>query len=123
MLEHVRRDLTFRAGESVRVYAELYGLRETEQQIAYRATYKLLKTENAARDIARADWPGATTFAFDRARPARPARPATLEGAELETVDIDPRYLPPGTYLLRLEIEDIAAHRLLGRSTIALAVR
>jgi hypothetical protein len=42
---------------------------------------------------------------------------------EVETLDVDPRYLPPGTYLLRLEIRDNTAATLLGRATIALVVR
>jgi cytochrome c-type biogenesis protein CcmH/NrfG len=117
MLEHVRRNLTFRSGESVRVYAELYGLVQAGGRVDYRAVYRLLKTDNPSRDIAREDWPTGTTFAFDRTGPAHPGL------MEVETLDVDPRYLPPGTYLLRLEIRDNTAATLLGRSTIALVVR
>ncbi len=117
MLEHVRRDLTFRSGESVRVFAELYGLAQVGGRIEYRVVYRLLKTDNPTRDILREDWPTGTTFEFDRTRPARPG------SLEVETLDVDPRYLPPGTYLLRLEVTDKTAARPLGRSTIALVVR
>jgi len=117
MLLHVRRDLTFRAGESVRVYAELYGLDQTAGRIDYRATYRLLKTADPARDILREQWPGAISFEFDRARPMA-GRPV-----EVELLDVDPRYLPAGTYLLRLEIRDNVAGTSVGGSTIALVVR
>ncbi len=117
MLEHVRRDRTFRAGESVRVYTELYGLSQSVGRIDYRATYHLLKTPDPARDILREQWRSAVTFEFDRARLARPG------SMEVETLDVDPRYLPAGTYLLRLEARDNATATPLGRSTIALVVR
>jgi len=114
---HVRRDLTFRAGESVRVYAELYGLDQTAGRIDYRATYRLLKTADPARDILREQWPGAISFEFDRARPVAGGP------VEVELLDVDPRYLPAGTYLLRLEIRDNVAGTSVGGSTIALVVR
>ncbi len=117
MLQHVRRNLMFRPGESVRVFAELYGLSQAAGRITYRATYRLLKTENPTRDILLADWPMATTFEFDRARPAPPGP------VEVELLDVDPRYLSPGTYLLRLEVWDNTAALAIGRSTIALIVR
>lgn len=119
MLHALRRDLTFRAGDSVRVYAELYGVTQSADRISYRATYRLLKTTDPARDVLREEWLGAVTFAFDRTRPAGPPP----GGAEIETLDVDPRHLPRGTYLLRLEVHDGIAGRSLGRSTIALVVR
>jgi len=119
MLSHLRRDLTFRSGESVRVFAELYGLRQGPDRIAYHVTYRLLKTDHPARDIAREDWwsLGAVTFEFDR------ASPKGSEPAQMETIVVEPRYLPRGTYLLRLEVADNTAGMTLGRSTIALVVR
>ncbi|HYU27702.1 MAG TPA: hypothetical protein VEK83_01605 [Gemmatimonadales bacterium] len=119
MLRHLRRDLTFRAGESVRVFAELYGLRDSPAGIAYHATYRLLKTDNPSRDIAREDWRqlGALTFEFDRA-----GRGVGKTG-QIETLVVEPRYLERGTYLLRLEVVDNTAGTPLGRSTIALLVR
>lgn len=117
MLRHTRRDLTFRAGETVRVYAELYGLTRSGNELAYHATYRLLKSGEPARDIVREEWPAAVTFEFDR------ARRADTTAVEIETLDIDPQHLAPGTYLLRLEIRDNIAGRSLGRSTIALTVR
>ena len=119
MLDHLRRDLTFRSGESVRVFAELYGLRDSPAGIAYRATYRLLKTDNPARDIARDDWRqlGALTFEFDR------AGPGVGKTGQIETLVVEPRYLERGTYLLRLEVVDNTAGTPLGRSTIALLVR
>jgi len=119
MLEHLRRDLTFRSGESVRVFAELYGLRDSPAGIAYHATYRLLKTDNPSRDIAREDWRqlGAVTFEFDR------AGPGVGKTGQIETLVVEPRYLERGTYLLRLEVVDNTAGTPLGRSTIALLVR
>jgi hypothetical protein len=119
MLGHVRQDLTFRAGQSVRVFAELYGLRDSPSGITYHATYRLLKTENPARDMAREDWEGrgALTFEFDR------AGPRTNSAGQVETIVVEPRYLAPGTYLLRLEVRDNTAGASLGRSTIALVIR
>jgi hypothetical protein len=118
MLEHVAHDLTFRTGESVRVFAEVYGLTDNQGRAAYHATYRLLKTDNPTRDIAREDWQrlGAQTFEFDRAGPRDGS-------SQVETIVVEPRYLPPGTYLLRLEVRDNVAGATLGRSTIALIVR
>jgi len=116
MLEHVRRDLTFRPGESVRVYAELYGVRRNGDRVSYHARYRLLKTTDPTGDIRKEDWPGGVTFEFDRERPV-------AESGEIETLDIDPRFLPPGTYLLRLEVRDNTDATFLGRSTVALVVR
>lgn len=119
MLRHLRRDLTFRAGESVRVFAELYGLRDNPDGTAYHATYRLLKTDDPARDIAREVWGGGTAvmFEFDR------AGPLTKSPAQVETIVVEPRNLLHGTYLLRLEVRDNVAGAMLGRSTIALVVR
>ena len=119
MLDHLRRDLTFRSGESVRVFAELYDLRDSSAGIAYHATYRLLKTDNPSRDIAREDWRqlGALTFEFDR------AGPSVGTAGKIETLVVEPRYLERGTYLLRLEALDNTAGAPLGRSTIALVVR
>ena len=117
VLDHLRRDLTFRPGEAVRVYAELYGLAPGASRIEYRAAYRLLKSDNPARDVLRETWQGATAFEFDRVRPAQPG------SLEVETLDLDPRYLSSGTYLLRLEVTDKTVARLVGRSTIALVVR
>jgi hypothetical protein len=117
MLEHLRRDLTFRAGESVRVYAELYGLAQASGRIRYRAAYRLLRTGDPARDILREDWPTGKTLEFDR------ERPAGAGSMEVETLDLDPREVPPGTYLLRLEVRDNVTGTVLGRSAIALIVR
>ena len=118
MLEHLQRDLTFRSGESVRVFAEVYGLNDHQGRTAYHATYRLLKTDNPTRDIAREDWQrlGAQTFEFDRDGPRDASN-------QVETIVVEPRYLPQGTYLLRLEVRDNIAGAMLGRSTIALIVR
>ena len=116
MLRHLRRDLTFRTGESVRVFAELYGLRDGPG-IAYHARYRLIKTDDPERDLARDDWTDAVTFEFDR------ARPRSQTPAQIETLVVEPSHLPPGTYLIRLEVRDNVAGTTLGRSTIALIVR
>ena len=118
MLEHVQRDLTFRAGESVRVFAEVYGLTDNQARTAYHVTYRLLKTDHPALDLAREDWQqlGAQTFEFDRTGPRDGS-------SKVETIVVEPHYLPQGTYLLRLEVRDNIAGAMLGRSTIAMIVR
>jgi cytochrome c-type biogenesis protein CcmH/NrfG len=116
MIGRAPRDLTFSVGVPVRAYTELYGLAERAGRQTFRARVLLLHTRDARRDVARENWEGATAFQFDRTRPLTEGEPARL------TLDIQPGYLPRGTYLLRVEVEDLATEKGLGRATIAFQV-
>jgi hypothetical protein len=116
MLTNVRRDLRFRAGTAVRTYAELYGLSATEGTVHYRAHYWLLKTGDAKRDAERDDWQAAVHFEFE------PRFPAPGRAPVIETLDILPRWITNGTYLLRLEIYDEVAARSTNRATVTLRI-
>ncbi|MFQ5809511.1 MAG: hypothetical protein ACE5JM_07825, partial [Armatimonadota bacterium] len=116
MLSHVDRDLIFVSGDTVRAYAELYGLRAEGQMLRYQATYLLLKTGNVERDYAKDEWPDAVRFEFDRQQ-------ATSDtDMVVEVLDIMPQWIPKGTYLLRLEVHDQVADQSAGRATIAFEV-
>jgi len=114
MLARVERRLRFGGGDTVRTYAEVYDLQSESGVSRYRATYLLLKTSDPERDAAQAEWPDAVRFEFDRRRAA---------GAmAIETLDIEPRWLPEGSYLLRLEIYDLVADVGLRPATIMFRV-
>lgn len=115
-LAHLRRDLTFPVGAVVRTYAEVYGLAASAGVIRYHASYQLLKTGNVERDLARAEWPDAVSFEFDRQVPGANAPFVP------EALDIDPQRLPAGRYLLRLVVRD-GTGSAVGRATIAFEVR
>ncbi len=117
MLGHVRRDLTFAPGDTVRTYTEVYGLAAPGGAATYRASYLLLRTGHPEEDILKEEWPDAVSFEFDR----RAATDGTH--AVTEVLDIAPRHLSEGTYLLRLEVEDLTTSRSAGRATIAFEVR
>src|SRR2546422_191057 len=59
MLGHLQRGLTFGAGDTVRVYVEVYGLRVSAERVSYHVTYRMLRSDDLQRDIAREEWPGA----------------------------------------------------------------
>ncbi len=117
MLSHVDRDLTFVSGDTVRAYAEPYGLRAEGQMLRYHATYLLLRTRNIERDYAREEWPDAVRFEFDRQQ--------SISDTDMvvEVLDIMPQWIPKGTYLLRLEVHDQVADKSAGRATIAFEVK
>jgi tetratricopeptide (TPR) repeat protein len=117
MLAHIQRDLTFSVGDVVRAYAEVYGLRKEVDVESYHATYWLLKTNDPRRDLAKADWHGATLIAFDRVRRVAGAN------AAVELLDLTPTGIPSGKYLLRLEIFDNVAKKPVGRATMAFEAR
>jgi hypothetical protein len=117
MLSRAPRNLTFATGAAVRAYAELYGLTDQAGRQTFRARFLVLRTRDPYRDIARETWDGATAFEFERTRPATRGEPVRL------ALDIEPAYLPSGTYLLRAEVIDLRADRSLGRATIAFQVR
>ena len=115
MLAHLERDLTFAPGDTVRAYAELYGLATQGGMSRYRATYLLLRSGNLREDYARDEWPDAVRLEFERQVPAA--------GAVAETIDLTPQWIPSGRYLLRLEVRDLVGDRPVGRSTIAFEIR
>jgi hypothetical protein len=117
MRERAPRDLAFAAGVTVRAYVELYGLAEQAGRQSFRARFLVLPTRDPYRDIARETWEGATAFEFERAQLAAGGEPIRL------ALDIQPGYLPRGTYLLRAEVLDLPAAQHLGRATIAFKVR
>jgi tetratricopeptide (TPR) repeat protein len=117
MIGRAPRDLTFAAGVPVRAYVELYGLSERAGRRTFRSRLLVLRTGDPYRDLARETWEGATTFQFDRAAPQTGHEPVRL------VLDIQPGYLPRGTYLLRVEVADLPTEQRLGRATIAFKVR
>jgi tetratricopeptide (TPR) repeat protein len=117
MLAHVRHDLTFSPGDTVRSYAEIYGLAAAGGMVRYRATYLILRTGDVARDYARETWPDAQHLAFER------RREGAADGVTVETLDILPQWIPAGRYLLRLQVEDLLTQSPVGRATIAFEVR
>jgi len=117
ILAHVQRDLTFRAGATVRTYCEIYGLPAPQGIARYRVSYEILRSRDVTRDIALATWPGARSLVFDRQIPAAPGRPI------VESLDVSPDQLPTGQYLLRVRIMDSANGVEVGHSTVALQVR
>lgn len=94
----VPRDLTFSPSDTLRAYAEVYGLPPAPGGARYHVTYALLKTGHPDEDAGKAEWPGATTFAFDR------ARPVDGDGVVHEFLDLGPKLLSSGTYLLRVTV-------------------
>jgi hypothetical protein len=115
MLGAVPRDLRFVAGDTIRLYAEVYGLVPAGAEARYRARYELLRTDDPERDLARAVWPAATLLEADRR--------ARADGrGVVETLDLMPERVPPGTYLLRLELLAGAETRW-AAGTIAFEVR
>ncbi len=114
MLSRVARELRFRGDDTVRTYAEVYGLAAESGASRYRATYLLLKTGNPEKDAARDEWPNAVRFEFERRRSAA--------GMHVETLDIEPRWIEEGTYLLRLLVEDLVAGSSVAPTTIMFRV-
>jgi GWxTD domain-containing protein len=117
MLAHLQRTLVFPRGSTIRGYAEVYGLHADSGTVRYQTAYELLRTDDPARDLLRADWPDATRFDFQRSRRAAPS------GIEIETLDIVPARVPPGRYLLRVRIADLVSGRDAGYGSIGFIVR
>jgi len=117
MLAHLERTLTFPVGSTIRSYAEVVGLQPDSGVVRYRVDYLLLRTDAPERYYGADTWPGATTLEFERVGPAPPA------GIEIETLDMVPAQVPPGTYVLRLRVRDEVTGLDAGRATIAFAVR
>jgi len=117
MLAHLGRGLAFASGDTVRTYAELYGLASDGGSVWYRVTYLLLETGNVLKDYAKEEWPDAQRFTFERQLSADP------RGVTIESLDLQPQWIPEGRYLLRLEVEDLVADTAAGRATIAFEVK
>ncbi len=117
MLRHVSRTLVFSQAATVRSYAEVYGLRADSGLVRYQVSYALLKTDAPDRDIQLAEWPQATRFEFRR------ERRAAASGPEVETLDLIPSQVPPGRYLLRVQITDLVAGASAGRGSTSFAVQ
>ncbi len=116
MLGHLQRDLTFVAGTTLRFYAEIYGLRPSaDGAVRYRVAYQLYRSDNLVEDAQRRDLAGGVRIAFDRAKAAAGDR-------AVEWLDVAAGWLPPGGYLLRLEVEG-ADGAPLGRAQIGFEIR
>lgn len=117
MLAHVRRDLRFNEGDTIRIYAEVYGLPREGGGTGYRASYSLLRTSDPERDIRRETWTGATVVEADRPS-------SSVQGDRvIETLDLLPERVPRGTYLLRVTIVDRESGRRSTSATIAFEVQ
>jgi hypothetical protein len=117
MLDRVQRDLTFPSGTTIRAYAEIYGLPVSpEGAVRYTASYQFYPTADPARDARRDSLPGGIRLTFDRAR-------VPAGGRVAEWLDITPAQVPPGRYLLRLEIAEPGGARVIGGSQIGFEIR
>ena len=117
MIARLEPELTFSEGDTVRAYAEVYGLARRDGVIAYSASYSILRSDDPQRDIGLAEWPTASNLYFERVRQAR------SEAREVENIDIQPTRIPSGRYLLRLELRAPRGGALIGRVTTAFQVR
>jgi GWxTD domain-containing protein len=117
MLGRLRRDLTFTSGTTLRAYAEVYGLRRpTDGYVGYRASYQIYRTSDLHRDAQREELPGGVRLEFERQRPV-------TDGRVTEWLDITAAQVPPGRYLLRLEVLAPGGVQVIGRAQIAFEIR
>ena len=117
MLARLQRDLTFAPGTTLRAYAEVYGLpAAADGTVGYRASYQIHRSGNPARDAQADSLPGGVRLAFQRLRPASGRR-------IVEWLDITPAQVPPGRYLLRLEVRTPDGKQVIGRTQIAFEIR
>lgn len=117
MLGRLERNLVFGAETTVRTYAEIYGLRPSpDGRIRYRASYQIYATKNVTRDAEREDLPGGVQLTFEREKPS-------AAGPVAEWLDVTPERLPPGRYLLRLEVTEPRGVQVIGRAQIAFEIR
>jgi len=110
-LQHVIVDLTFTSRDTIRAYSELYGLATEGARTRYQATYDVLKTAHPNVDAAKADWSHGVAFTF-----VRNVTP-TADGIVREVLDLGPKMVGRGTFLLRLRITDLLTGRELGQTT------
>lgn len=81
-----------------------------------RATYQLYPTSDPAREARRETLEGGIRLTFDRAR-------APVGGRVAGWLDITPAQVPPGRYLLRLEIAQPGGDRVIGGSQLGFEIR
>ena len=119
MLRHVARNRAVAEGGTLRVYSEVYGLMTERSRARYRVTYSLLRSDDPERDLDRDEWAGtgAVTQAFDRE-----AVPSSL-GLVREVLDVSPERLARGSYVMRLEVQDLVSGTSAGRSQVSFTVR
>jgi len=116
MLRRLQRDLTFPAGATVRVFAEIYGLRPSVNgRVQYRVSYQIVPSRDAARDARRDSLPGGFRIAFDRDQ-------ASTGGPVREWLNIAPAQVPPGRYLLRLAVLT-GSGAVVGRAQVGFQIR
>jgi tetratricopeptide (TPR) repeat protein len=116
MLGRVQRDLIFGTGATLRAYAEIYGLRPVDGRVDYRASYQIFRSGDLAQDARREDLRGGVRLSFMRSRPS-------VGGPVAEWLDITPEQVPPGRYLLRLEVTEPRGVQVIGRAQIAFEIR
>jgi len=103
----------FRREQPIYVYYELYGLDASAGEARYRTTYTLSAREPDRNVVAKffsslgellsgEEEKGEITYAFERSQPA-PADPL------LEYVSLDVSESEPGSYLMTVEVEDLAS--------------
>jgi GWxTD domain-containing protein len=103
----------FRREQPIYVYYELYGLDASAGEARYRTTYTLSAREPNRNVVAKffsslgellsgEEEKGEITYAFERSQPA-PADPL------LEYVSLDVSESEPGSYLMTVEVEDLAS--------------
>jgi len=98
VLENLSRTLEFEVGANIRVAAEIYGLPASAGgQVGYRAVYQVVRSDDPARDLLRDSLTGATALAFERQRRSQ-------GGVATEWLDVVTDPLPPGRYVLRLDL-------------------
>lgn len=115
MLTLAPRDLFIDADSAIRLYAEVYGLRQAADGLApFNVTYQIYATSNLTRDAQRDSLPGGIVISFDRV-PRAPG-PITKEWLDLRP-DV-----PPGRYLLRLTVRESAGGAVVGRSQIGFEI-
>jgi len=85
--------------------------------VRYQVSYALLKTDAPERDIQLAEWPRAARFEFRR------ERLRAGSGTEVETLDMIPSQVPPGRYLLRVQVTDLVSGAEVGRGSTSFGVR
>ena len=117
MLTRLQRDLTFGPGTTLRAYAEVYGLRPSpDGDVRYRASYQIYRSGDVARDAEQPELAGGVRLAFERQAPS-------TGGAVAEWLDITPAQVPPGRYLLRLEVRTPDGAEAVGRVQIGFEIR
>ncbi len=116
MLHRLQRDLTFPAGTTLRAYAEVYGLQTAaDSYVSYRASYQIVRSNDLTGDARQAELPGGIRLAFERQQPSE-------GGPTVEWLDIAPGQIPPGRYLLRLEVREPTGVKVIGRAQIGFEI-